>query len=92
MTKVERRSRRHAKVVRQIKKYWATEYRKAVAQYWAANADVVALYNDDDYIRLIAGEDYSNQYGLETAREEASEMEAQALRRAGEALRRYLCA
>ena len=84
-------NRRHAKAVRQIKKYWATEYKAAVAQYWAAYATSDALYNDDEYIRFIAGEDYANQYGLEVARTEASTAMHRWDKRAYEALRRYLC-
>ena len=85
-------NRRHAKAVRQIKKYWATEYRAAVAQYQAANAASHALYNDDEYIRLIAGDDYVNQYGLEVARIEADTAAQYWCNRAYGALRRYLCA
>ena len=84
-------ARRHAKVVRQLKRYWAAAYKEAIAQYWAASATSDALYNDDEYIRLIAGEDYANQYGLEVARTEARSAMLRWDKRAYEALRRYLC-
>ncbi len=85
-------NRRHAKAVRQIKKYWTTQYKKAVLQYEAAHAAYVALYNDMELIDDIAGENHINQYGLEIARAEAAKAEDGAFVRAEEALRRYLCA
>lgn len=88
----KRINRRHAKVVREIKKYWATAYKEALAQYGVAHAECVALYQDAELINRIAGEKHINQYGLEVARDEANKIELQCINRAYEALRRYLCA
>lgn len=93
MTKIERRrNRRKAASRRAIKAYWAQAYKEAYAQYLGSEAEYEALYADDELIALIAGTDHSNQYGLEVARAEACAEAERAFRRAGEALRRYICA
>ena len=93
MTKTEiKRERRKAKSRRAIKAYWKQAFKEAYAQYLAADAGDYALYNDDEYIRLIAGGDHVNQYGLEVAREQSRRELARCERVVDEAMRRYLVA